>query len=52
MWRADVDTGGEGEGGVDWEVRIDTADVQRPPCAQQVASGNVHRAQGALWRPR
>ena len=28
MWRADVDTGGEGEGGVDWEVRIDTADVQ------------------------
>ena len=32
MERTDVGSGGEGEGGVGWEVRIDMADVQCPPC--------------------
>ena len=33
-----VDTGGEGEGGTNWEIRID---IYTLPCVKQMASGNM-----------
>ena len=39
-----MDTVGEGEGGMNWEVRFA---INTPPCVKQIASGTCCRAQGA-----
>ena len=33
-----VDTGWEGEGGTNWDIRID---IYTLPCVKQIASGNI-----------
>ena len=46
-----VDTVREGEGGMNWEIRID---IYTLPCVKEIASGNLLYSTGssALWRPR
>ena len=39
-----VDTVGEGEGGMNWEIRFDTNTLQ---CVKQIASGNLLHSTGS-----
>ena len=42
-----MDTEGEGEGGMNWEIRID---IYTLPCVKQIASGNLPYSRGSSAR--